>query len=90
MHRGMGPQTYFTRFVVSIGCPSAHMICGYPKLIEAILNLDEWIKIFEYLKLLLWQLQIRNLGIHEKVLDFSNQSRKRVPRDLINLSLSKI
>jgi hypothetical protein len=36
----MWTQTYLTRLVVGVGCPSADMIFGDSKLVEALLYLD--------------------------------------------------
>ena len=52
MNRGMRAQTYLSRLVVCVRGPSAHVILRDAKLIKALLDLDQRVKILEDAELL--------------------------------------
>ena len=53
MNRGMWTQTYLSRLVVRVRCPSAHVILRDAKLVKALLDLDQRVEILEQAELLI-------------------------------------
>ena len=50
------------------------MIFRDPEFVETFLDLDKGIEVFEDFEFFLWQVQVWDLSVQEKVLDFPNQS----------------
>ena len=90
MHASVRTQAYLIRLVVCVGSAPADVVLGDAEVIKAVLDVDEGVEVGEHLELLPWKLQVRDLGLREKVVDLADQGAQGVTRLLINLTLCQI
>ena len=90
MDRGVGAEADLTGFVVGVRSSSANVIFGNAQFIEALLDFDKRLKVFEDAETLSGDLQVRDLCVYEEMLDLADQGVQRVPLHTVNLPLSQI
>ena len=86
----MRTETDLSGFVIGVRGPSANVVLGNAQFIEALLNFDEGLKVFEYAESLSWDVQIRDLSVDKKVLNLAYQGVQGVTLHSVDLSLSQI